>query len=140
MTIKLVRMDTCDDLPLSTKPCNLLIFWSRDNQSAEFFKGTFLEDSNIFETNWKQYIFNWLAQQLSFRTAAKFFEVCRVTLGGPVFQNCSVNADFVFKCSLVRAQNTCLKKHGGQKWSKFWKAKITMWKVKNVISHLPRNL
>ena len=51
MTTKLVRMETCDDLLLSTQPCNLLIFWSRDNQSAEFFKGTFPEDSNIFEIN-----------------------------------------------------------------------------------------
>ena len=57
MTTKLVRMGTCDELLLSTQPCSLLIFWLRDNQSAEFFKGTFPENSNIFETNIKQYIF-----------------------------------------------------------------------------------
>ena len=51
MTIKLVRMDTHDDLLLPTQSCDLLIFWSRDIQSAEIIKGAFPENFNIFETN-----------------------------------------------------------------------------------------
>ena len=41
MTIKVARMDTFDDLLLSAQPCDILIFWSRGNQSEEFLKGTF---------------------------------------------------------------------------------------------------
>ena len=40
MTTKVARMDTFDDLLLSAQPCDILIFWSR-NQSEEFLKGTF---------------------------------------------------------------------------------------------------
>ena len=49
MTIKLVKMDTKDDLLLPTHSCDLLIFWSCDNQNAEVFKGAFPENLNIFE-------------------------------------------------------------------------------------------
>ena len=41
MTIKVARMDIFDDLLLPAQPCDLLIFWSRDNQRADYLKGTF---------------------------------------------------------------------------------------------------
>ena len=53
MTIISVRMDTDDGLSLPTRSLGPLIFWSYYLQSAEFFKGTFPENSNIFQTNWK---------------------------------------------------------------------------------------
>ena len=57
-TVKVVRIKIYDNLLLHTQSCDLLIFWSCDNQSAEFVKGTVPENSNIFETNWKhKYIF-----------------------------------------------------------------------------------
>ena len=41
MAVKLVKMETFDDLLLPAKPCDLLIFWSLDNQSAQLLKGAF---------------------------------------------------------------------------------------------------
>ena len=58
MTIKLGRVVTYGNFLLLTQSCNLLIFWSRDNQRAEFFKGTFPEIwicLKLIET----YIFIW---------------------------------------------------------------------------------
>ena len=51
MTIKLGRMVTYYNLGLPTQLCDLLIYWSRDIQSAKVFKGAFPENLNTFETN-----------------------------------------------------------------------------------------